>query len=232
MDPDLKFDYISELAEEYDTCTRCRLCEPVGRDRVSVVSGEGNPDASVMIVGEAPGRDEDHTGLPFQGRKGTLLNKMLSTFGVDRDEVFLTNVVACRPTEDDTPGQNRKPEKDEIAACRDRLHRTIEIVDPLVILLLGSTALSALADTSKKITSIARNPYMDRLDIVTEGRFGKVTRVGYATWHPSYLLRNESQEAGGDLHMALKTFQKAFRVADRFRNVYWGDIIPPRGEEP
>jgi DNA polymerase len=226
-----KFELLEALREEYANCDRCDLCDPDGRNRTNVVFGEGDSDASLMIVGEAPGKHEDLVGEPFVGRAGDLFDKLLGSFRLDRQEVFITNVVCCRPTEKGEPNKNRKPTKEEVNACKERLHRTIEVVDPLVILMLGDSALKTLTKATKGITTIARNGKFPRQDVVTAGIFGPVTRCGFATFHPSYLLRNERTEVGSDMHRSYECWKKAIRLTDRLMNVYYDVPIPDRGHD-
>jgi DNA polymerase len=118
---------LEAIAAEVRVCTRCRLSQT----RTHAVPGEGHPDTEVVFVGEGPGQTEDQQGRPFVGRAGDLLVKLLSTLGWRRQEVFITNIVKCRP-----PG-NRDPEPDEIAACVPYLRRQLEILDPAVVATLG-----------------------------------------------------------------------------------------------
>jgi uracil-DNA glycosylase len=118
---------LEEIATEVRACTRCRLAET----RTRAVPGEGHPDTEVVFVGEGPGQTEDQQGRPFVGRAGELLVKLIGTLGWRRREVFITNIVKCRP-----PG-NRDPEPDEIAACAPYLQRQLQILDPAVVVTLG-----------------------------------------------------------------------------------------------
>jgi uracil-DNA glycosylase family 4 len=120
-------DILAEIASEVSVCEKCRLCK--GRKRA--VPGEGNPQAKIMFIGEGPGYHEDQQGRPFVGPAGRLLEESLASIGLKRSDVFITNVVKCRPPE------NRDPNPDEIAACNDYLDRQIEALDPQVIVTLG-----------------------------------------------------------------------------------------------
>jgi uracil-DNA glycosylase len=122
---------LEEVASEVRSCTRCRLHET----RTRAVPGEGNPDTEVVFVGEGPGQNEDRQGRPFVGRAGDLLVKFLATLRWRRDEVFITNIVKCRPPD------NRDPEPDEIAACAPYLQRQLEILDPALVVTLGRHSL-------------------------------------------------------------------------------------------
>lgn len=174
---------LAALRREIGECTRCKLCH----GRKTVVFGEGNPDAALMFVGEGPGADEDATGRPFVGRAGQLLDKMIRAMTLQREDVYIANVVKCRPPE------NRTPEPDEVVACSPFLIRQIEIIQPKVIVCLGAVAAQFLFG-SKKSIGVLRG---------TAGRFHSATVI--ATYHPAYLLRNENAkpEAWKDLQKAM-----------------------------
>ncbi len=156
------------MAQALAGCTGCRLCQ----GRTQVVFGVGNPAARVVFMGEGPGADEDRLGEPFVGRAGQLLNAMLPSIGLERADVYIANVVKCRP-----PG-NRDPEPDEAAACMPFLKRQIELIDPAVIVCLGRIAARYLLGTTAPISSY-------------RGRWMKwMGRDVLPTYHPAYLLRN------------------------------------------
>lgn len=222
MEREKKYGLLEELVEEWHTCERCGLCET----RNTVIFGEGDPDAKLMIVGEAPSESDDAEGNPFSGRSGELLDKFLRSFGSSRDEVFITNAVGCRPSKD---GKNRPPTAKEVGACKERLHRTIEIVDPVVLLLLGGTATKALVKGVRSITSVANNPAVPRLDVITKGQCIEVTRTAFATFHPSYLLKHSQEVEGSPMHRSFETWGKAFALVDTYAEIYWGKAPPDRG---
>ena len=120
------------LLQEIETCQACPLCQA----RTNVVPGDGNLQAKIMFIGEGPGAEEDKRGIPFVGAAGQLLDQMLDTIGLRREDVYIANIVKCRPP------ANRVPKPDEVAACMGYLERQIEIVDPKIIVLLGATALN------------------------------------------------------------------------------------------
>lgn len=221
MEVEAKHEAMEKLANEWESCTKCGLCA----GRRNVVFGEGAVDASLLIIGEAPGEEEDIEGLPFQGASGSLFNDLLEDFNSSRDEVFITNVVACKPK--DNNGKSRPPGKQEIDACKERLHKIIEIVDPTVLLLLGSTAVKALT-SARSITSVANDPGIPRLDASIPGQCIAVHRDAFATFHPSYLLRNPDRTEGAPLHKAWETWKKAFAISDQYNEIYWGATIPNR----
>ena len=156
------------LTEEITKCQKCRLCAA----RTRAVPGEGNPHARLMFIGEGPGRDEDLTGRPFVGRAGQLLDKMIAAIGLSREEVYIANVVKCRPP------QNRDPEEEEVAACREWLRTQIELIDPKIIVCLGRVAAIRFIDPNFKVTK-------------EHGNFiEKDGRLVMGTFHPAALLRN------------------------------------------
>ena len=141
---------LAELAAEASGCTRC----PLATTRTQVVFGVGDPDADLMFVGEAPGRDEDIQGEPFVGRSGQLLDRLLAEeLGIERGQVYIANVVKCRPPD------NRDPRPDEIAACRPYLATQVELIAPRVIVTLGNFATKLLLETDKGITSVRGASY-------------------------------------------------------------------------
>jgi uracil-DNA glycosylase len=161
---------IDEIGQMVTACTKCRLAET----RTNVVIGTGNPDAELMFVGEAPGRDEDLAGIPFVGRAGQLLTDIIKAMGFARDQVYIANVIKCRPPE------NRNPEADEIEQCRPFLERQIELVNPRVIVTLGRFAFQSMIDADMAISAARGNWF----------QLGSVKVM--PTYHPAYLLRNPS----------------------------------------
>jgi DNA polymerase len=175
---------LNAIRTDIGDCTRCRL----HKGRTNLVFGVGNPNAELMFVGEGPGADEDAQGEPFVGRAGQLLNNMISAMGLKREDVYIANVVKCRP-----PG-NRTPEKDECDICSPFLLRQIEVIKPKVIVALGAVAAKNL---------LAVNDSMANL----RGRWYDFRGARLAvTYHPAYLLRDPRQkkEAWKDLQMVMK----------------------------
>ena len=168
-----------KLVEEIAVCTRCGLCE----SRKNVVVGEGNLHADLMVIGEGPGANEDEQGRPFVGQAGKLLDQMLDAVGLRREDVYIANVVKCRP-----PG-NRVPKDEEAAACLPYLYRQIEMVNPKVILLMGATALNQYVSKQLRITK-QRGQWME-----------KDGRPVLATFHPAALLRDPSKKPVSFLDM-------------------------------
>lgn len=152
-------------------CTRCKLCT-LGRSQV--VFGVGNTKARLMFVGEAPGEDEDKKGEPFVGRAGQLLTKIIEAIGMTRDQVYIANVIKCRPP------NNRNPEPDEVAACEPFLFRQIDVIQPKVIVPLGKFAAQCLLKTVDPITRLRGRQFDYRGSVLIP------------TFHPAYLLRNPS----------------------------------------
>ena len=163
-------DSLPKILADIGDCTRCKL----HRGRNKLVFGDGNPNAQLVFVGEGPGRDEDAQGLPFVGRAGKLLNQMIEAMGLQRKDVYICNVVKCRPPE------NRAPEKDEVEICSPFLLRQLDAIAPKVIVCLGSVAAQALLETNRGISQF-RGQWL-------EFRGRKLM----ATYHPAYLLRNPS----------------------------------------
>lgn len=152
-------------------CMRCKLCR---LGRTQVVFGVGNPTADLMFVGEAPGADEDARGEPFVGRAGQLLTKIIEAMGLTRDQVYIANLIKCRP-----PG-NRNPEPDEMEQCEPFLLRQIDVIKPKVIVALGKFSAQALLRTTDPITRLRGREFRYR------------DAVLMPTYHPAYLLRNPS----------------------------------------
>jgi DNA polymerase len=175
---------LAATREEIGDCTRCKL-HALGRRQI--VFGVGNPEAELMFVGEAPGADEDIQGIPFVGRAGQLLTKMIEAMGYRRDEVYIANVIKCRPPE------NRNPDPDEVETCEPFLFQQIAAIQPKVIVALGSFAAKALLRTQSPISRLRGRVY--------EFQGAKLV----PTFHPSYLLRSPGQkrEAWEDLKLAL-----------------------------
>jgi DNA polymerase len=160
-----------KLKQEISKCNKCVLSET----RINVVFGEGNPNAEILVIGEGPGKDEDLKGLPFIGRSGKLLDKILADCGFNRQEhAFIANIVKCRPP------QNRAPFPEERLSCIPYLNKQIELIDPKIIILLGATALNGLIDKKLKITKV-RGEWIN-----WNGR------LVMPTFHPSALLRNSN----------------------------------------
>lgn len=167
----------SALKTLYGSCTDCKACPLGSAGRTQVVFGVGNPETKIMFVGEGPGRDEDIKGEPFVGRAGQLLTKIIEAMGLTREQVYISNVVKCRPPE------NRTPLPDESAICKDlMLLKEIDIIKPSVICTLGATATKALLGEDIKITS-ARGVFHDFNGIAV-----------MPTYHPAYLLRNPAEK--------------------------------------
>lgn len=178
------------MANEVENCRQCAL----RAGRTCAVFGEGNPHAKLMFIGEAPGAEEDRTGRPFVGRAGELLDKMINAMQFSRDEVYIANVLKCRP-----PG-NRAPAPEEAAACLPYLQKQIELIAPQVIVLLGASAAKYLLGIDEGITRL-------------RGRWLKYGEIPVMpTFHPAYLLRQNSakREAWQDLQQVMAKFGKQY----------------------
>lgn len=188
---------ITEMAEH---CNRCHRCE-LGNHRTHAVVGRGNPQADLMIVGEAPGQTEDETGLPFVGKAGQLLEKILAAVQLDSEkDVYISNINKCRP-----PG-NRVPTTEEMNACKPYLLEQIRLVDPKIILLAGATAVKGLTGDKRGITKI-RGQWMEWEN-----------RLCMPIFHPSYLLRNPSREQGSPKWLMWQDIQAVRAKFDEIRN--------------
>lgn len=175
------------LQAEVASCTQCGLCET----RTQSVFGSGNKNAEWMIIGEGPGQNEDQQGLPFVGKAGQLLTEMLRAIGLDREEVFIANIVKCRPP------ANRDPQPVEIETCKPYLLRQIALIKPKIIVVLGRVAAQALLNTNQPIGSLR----------------GKIHALNdtpvVVVYHPAYLLRSllDKRKAWEDLKLALHTYK-------------------------
>ncbi len=163
---------LEEVRKILGDCTRCRLHE----GRKKIVFGQGNPQARLMFVGEGPGADEDRQGLAFVGAAGQLLTKIIAAIGLTREEVYIANIVKCRP-----PG-NRDPKEDEIQTCIPFLRAQIRVIQPRIICTLGAPASKTLLNTTAPISRL-------------RGRFHELDGIQVMpTYHPAYLLRNPEQK--------------------------------------
>src|SRR5688572_12456462 len=164
---------LAAIREDLGDCTRCKLHT---QGRKQIVFGAGNPAADVMFVGEAPGADEDLQGVPFVGRAGQLLTKIIEAIGLTRDAVYIANVIKCRPP------QNRNPEQDEVDTCEPFLFQQIDIIKPKVVVALGTFAARTLLRTLDPISRLRGRVY--------DYRGAKLI----PTFHPAYLLRNPASK--------------------------------------
>lgn len=175
------------LQTEVATCTKCSLCET----RNQTVFGSGNKNADWMLIGEAPGQNEDLQGKPFVGSAGLLLTEMLRAIGLAREEIFITNIVKCRP-----PG-NRNPKPDEIESCRDYLQRQRMLIKPKIILAVGRIAAQTLLKTDEPLAKLRGKVHiLDNTPVVV-------------VYHPAYLLRSllDKRKAWMDLTHAVQTYK-------------------------
>lgn len=161
-----------ELEKACKSCKKCKLCI----NRNNVVIGTGNKNAKIMIIGEGPGADEDAQGIPFVGKAGQLMNKAFEGIGIIREEIYIANIVKCRPP------SNRNPEEDETIACREYLDSQIKLVNPQIIVLLGSVALKNILGKEYGIT-LARGKWIEKDGIKY-----------LPTFHPAALLRDETKK--------------------------------------
>jgi uracil-DNA glycosylase family 4 len=184
-------DSLEKIRADIGDCTRCRLCER----RNKIVFGDGHHRAELVFIGEGPGHDEDVQGLPFVGRAGKLLTQMIDAMGLERKDVYIANIVTCRPPE------NRPPEKDEVATCSPFLLRQLDVIRPKVIVCLGGVAAQTLLATKRSISHF-RGQWLDF----------RGTRL-MATYHPAYLLRNPN--AKGDVWKDLQKVMTALGLTGK-----------------
>jgi len=189
---------LDELAHHCCQCQRCELAQT----RTQVVVSRGNPKADVMVIGEAPGQSEDEQGLPFVGKSGQLLDKILTSVELSPEEdVYISNIVKCRPP------QNRNPSAKEIAACKSYLLEQISLVNPKIILFTGATALKGLTGEKRGISKI-RGQWLN-----WEGYWAM------AIFHPAYLLRNPSREKGKPKWLMWQDMQLIRQKLDDLRKI-------------
>ncbi len=179
---------LETIRADLGDCRRCKLC----RERTQIVFGVGNPQARLVLVGEAPGREEDRRGEPFVGEAGRLLDRILLAMGLQRSDVYICNVIKCRP-----PG-NRDPEEDEVAACEPFLRRQLKVIAPEVILTLGRYAAQALLRDGSPVGRLRGN-WRTYQDIPL-----------MPTYHPAYLLRNpeKKREVWEDVKQVVHRLQR------------------------
>ena len=177
-----------ELEEVVKQCRKCRLCET----RKNVVFGVGNREADIMFIGEGPGADEDAQGEPFVGKAGKLMNMAFDMLGIKREEVYIANIVKCRPP------NNRNPQDDEAENCLDYLRNQVILVKPKIIVLLGSVALKNVLGKEYGITA-SRGKWLERKGILY-----------MQTWHPAALLRDENKKIDfiKDLKQVIKRYNE------------------------
>ena len=166
------YDNWDDLKKSIAECKKCRLCT----NRTNIVLGEGNINAKIMFIGEGPGADEDKQGVPFVGKAGQLMNKAFQALGINREEIYIANIVKCRPP------NNRDPEPDEVLSCINYLRNQVMIVKPKIIVLLGRISLQNILGQEYKITA-SRGKWVEKKGILY-----------MPTWHPAALLRDETKK--------------------------------------
>lgn len=166
------YETMEEVKNAIKDCNKCKLCAK----RKNIVFGVGNENADIMFIGEGPGADEDAQGIPFVGKAGQLMNKAFDVVGIEREEVYIANIVKCRPP------NNRDPEQDEILGCINYLRNQVMIVKPKIIVLLGRISLQNILGKEYKITA-------------SRGKWFEKKGIFYMpTWHPAALLRDETKK--------------------------------------
>ena len=163
---------LEELKNNINNCQKCKLC----KTRQNIVFGEGNPEAEIMFIGEGPGGDEDKQARPFVGKAGQLMDKAFDVVGIKREDVYIANIVKCRPP------LNRDPEEDEITNCMDYLRNQVMIIKPKIVVLLGRISMQNILGKEYKITK-SRGTLIEKKGIIY-----------MPTWHPAALLRDETKK--------------------------------------
>ena len=182
------YDNWEQLEADANQCRKCKLCQ----NRTNVVFGTGNKQADLMFIGEGPGADEDKQGIPFVGRAGKLMNMAFEAIGLKREEVYIANIVKCRP-----PG-NRNPEDDEETVCLNYLRNQVILVKPKIVVLLGNVALKNILGKEYGITA-------------SRGKWVEKRGIWYMpTWHPAALLRDENKKI--DFIMDLKEVMSRYEL--------------------
>ena len=182
------YDNWEQLEADANQCRKCKLCQ----NRTNVVFGTGNKQADLMFIGEGPGADEDKQGIPFVGKAGKLMNMAFETIGLKREEVYIANIVKCRPP------RNRNPEDDEATACLNYLRNQVILVKPKIVVLLGSVALKNILGKEYGITA-------------SRGKWVEKRGIWYMpTWHPAALLRDENKKI--DFIMDLKEVMSRYEL--------------------
>ncbi len=166
------FENMEDLKDAINNCNKCKLC----KNRKNIVFGVGNENAKIMFIGEGPGADEDLKGIPFVGKAGKLMDKAFLALGIKREDVYIANIVKCRPP------NNRDPEPDEVAGCINYLRNQVMIIKPKIIVLLGRVALNNILGQEYKITA-NRGKWIEKKGILY-----------MPTWHPAALLRDENKK--------------------------------------
>ena len=192
------YEKMEELEDAIRNCSRCKLC----KNRTNIVFGIGNENANIMFIGEVPGAVEDKQGIPFVGKAGQLMNKAFDALGINREDVYIANIVKCRPP------NNRDPEPDEIQGCMNYLRNQVIIVKPKIIVLLGRIALQNILGKEYKITA-SRGIWVEKKGILY-----------MPTWHPAALLRDETKKIDfiNDLKEVIKK-EREFDKKDPVPNV-------------
>ena len=189
-----------------DTCKACNKCE-LSEERTNVVVGSGPVPCDIMVIGEGPGQQEDEQGLPFVGRSGQLLTKMIEAVGINREtETYIANIVKCRPP------KNRDPKPAEIEACKSYLIRQIQLVKPKMVLLLGAPSLKTILGPEHKISKVRGEWFKAQVDYMENPLYIM------PLFHPSYLLRNASRDTGSPKWLTWQDFKEVKAALDFYRN--------------
>lgn len=202
----LRSEALEDLAGKVKNCQNCGL----GKTRTNLVFGVGNPRARLIFIGEGPGFDEDQSGIPFVGKAGQLLTKIIESINLTREEVYISNIVKCHPMKDpshrELRGNDRPPTEDEVVQCLPILLKQIAIIRPKIICTLGYPATKAILNLSEGISKV-RGKFYDFYPPF--GTFGEATKV-IPTYHPAYLLRDPTKK--GEVWEDMKKIKRVMRT--------------------
>ena len=216
-----------DLFGRWSDCEKC----PLAKTRTNIVFPDGNPDADVAVIGIGPGETEDNEGAPFVGESGLIVNDYLKDVQLSRQELFIMNIVQCRPMSygknvfGKVVAENRDPTQPEKDACRELWEEALYIVDPLLVIAMGKPAVQEVT-RKRSITMGEAAGKIDRCTI--QGRVAPVTYPVMCMYHPAFLARSGNTYQGGPWHQALVAWQRAVHFLDQLRNAYRGTEMPKR----
>lgn len=231
--PTKKESDLLNLFDEWKGCTRCPLGHPQkGWTRTQVVCGDGNANADIVVIGIAPGQEEDKEGVPFIGESGVILDDFIQKAGIVRDNIWVMNTVQCRPTGmgKDFYGrskvENRNPTTHERTACRPFWERMLYIVDPLLVIALGQPACQEVASTGAATMHDLNGTIRE---VTIKGNCIPISYSVMCMYHPAFLSRTGDMFEGGPWHQVLVAWRRAVYYVDRMKSIYFGDKMPNRG---
>lgn len=223
-----KREALLELLHRWEDCKKCKLA----KTRKNIVFGKGDPDADLFVMGMGPGENEDIEGVPFIGESGLIINDYLKELKLSRDEIFLHNIVSCRPFnvvkgyDGKEKEENRDPSLLEKEACRPLWQEMLYIVDPLLVIAMGKP--TVIETTGRR--SVVMGDVQGLIDTCTiKGRVGNVTYPIMCMYHPAFLSRSGNMYRGGPWHKTMIAWRRAVHFLDQMRRLYHDVPIPDRG---